>query len=104
MHNLKDGWNTVIGENGIRLSGGEKQRLAIARAIFKDSPIMVFEEATSMLDNHTEHEITEQILSLFKGKTMIIIAHRLSTIRSADTISVLKEGQIIEKGSHQQLM
>ncbi|WP_339244959.1 ABC transporter ATP-binding protein [Paenibacillus sp. FSL H8-0282] len=104
VHGLKDGWHTVIGENGIRLSGGEKQRLAIARAIFKDAPIMVFDEATSMLDNNTEHEITDQILSLFKGKTIIIIAHRLSTIRGADIISVLKEGQIIERGTHHQLM
>lgn len=104
VNSLKDGWNTIVGENGIRLSGGEKQRLAIARALFRNSPIMVFDEATSMLDNNTEHEITEQILSLFRGKTIIIIAHRLSTIRKADMISVLKEGRIIEKGTHQQLI
>ncbi|WP_238326819.1 ABC transporter ATP-binding protein [Paenibacillus graminis] len=104
VNSFKDGWNTIIGENGIRLSGGEKQRLAIARAIFKDSPIMIFDEATSMLDNNTENEITQQILSLFSGKTIIMIAHRLSTIKHADIISVLKGGKIIEQGTHQQLM
>lgn len=104
IHGLEEGWNTMIGENGIRLSGGEKQRLAIARAIFKNAPIMIFDEATSMLDYNTESEITETILSLFANKTVIMIAHRLSSIKNADMISVLKDGQAIEHGTHQQLI
>ncbi|MBZ9609561.1 ATP-binding cassette domain-containing protein [Clostridium estertheticum] len=104
VDNLPQGWNTVIGENGIRLSGGEKQRLAIARAVFRNAPILIFDEATSMLDNETENTIMQQILSLFKDKTIILIAHRLSTVKNADITSVLKGGHIIEEGTHQQLI
>ncbi|MCS4437048.1 ATP-binding cassette domain-containing protein [Clostridium botulinum] len=90
--------------NGIRLSGGEKQRLSIARAIFKNAPILIFDEATSMLDNETENNIIQQVLLLFKNKTIVLIAHRLSTVKNADVISVLKEGRIIEEGTHEILM
>ncbi len=104
VSNLPNGWNTIIGENGIRLSGGEKQRLSIARAIFKNAPILIFDEATSMLDNETENNIIQQVLLLFKNKTIVLIAHRLSTVKNADVISVLKEGRIIEEGTHEILM
>lgn len=101
---LENGWHSRIGENGIRLSGGEKQRLAIARAIYKNAEIIFFDEATSMLDNETENEIIHQILSIFKEKTVIMIAHRLTTVKSADSISVLNQGTIVEEGTHDELL
>jgi len=93
-----------VGEQGARLSGGEKQRLGIARAIFKDAPILVLDEATSALDTFSEREVQKGLESLIKGRTVFVIAHRLSTIKTADRIVVLKAGQIIEQGSHDELM
>lgn len=104
VQSLEDGWETNIGENGICLSGGEKQRMAIARAIYKNSEIIIFDEATSMLDNETENEIVQQVLTLFKNNTLIMIAHRLTTIRNADKIFVLNHGKIIEEGTHEMLL
>ena len=101
---LEHGWDSNIGENGIRLSGGEKQRLAIARAIYRRSEIIIFDEATSMLDNETENDIVQHILNIFKNSTVIMIAHRLTTIRNANTIFVLGHGKIIEQGTHKSLL
>lgn len=101
---LEYGWDSNIGENGIRLSGGEKQRLAIARAIYRRSEIIIFDEATSMLDNETENDIVQHILNIFEESTVIMIAHRLTTIRNADTIFVLGHGKIIEQGTHMSLL
>ena len=101
---LKDGYNTVIGENGVRLSGGEKQRLSIARAILKKSPIILLDEATSSLDAETEDKIQQAINFLTKGRTTIVIAHRLSTILNSDLIYVIDKGKIIGEGKHEDLL
>jgi len=94
------GYETLVGERGLRLSGGEKQRVAIARALLKDPPIMVYDEATSSLDTHTEKQFMEAINFASQGRTNLVIAHRLSTIMDSDQILVLKEGQIVERGDH----
>ena len=101
---LPQQYETNIGDNGIKLSGGEQQRLAIARAIYKDAPILILDEATSHLDSNSEKLVQEALQNLMKDKTAIIIAHRLSTVQFVDEIVVLKDGQIIEQGTHQQLM
>lgn len=101
---LRNKFNTKIGERGVRLSGGEKQRLAIARAILKDAPILVMDEATSALDSENEKKIQDAMWDLVKGRTAIVIAHRLSTVKRADKIVVLEGGKIIEQGSHKELM
>jgi ATP-binding cassette subfamily B protein len=101
---LPDGYNTIIGEKGIKLSGGQRQRLSIARAILKNSPIMIFDEATSSVDTETEKAIQHNIDHLTTGKTAIIIAHRLSTIRKAHRILLISNGKIIEEGTHDSLV
>lgn len=98
------GYDTIVGERGLRLSGGEKQRVAIARALLKAPPIMVCDEATSALDTHTENEIMAAMNSAAAGRTYMVIAHRLSTIADADIIAVLDAGVIAEVGSHQELL
>ena len=100
IQKLPDGYNTVIGENGVRLSGGQKQRLSIARAILKESPIILLDEATSSLDADSEEIVQNAINNLTKNKTTLVIAHRLSTIHNADKIFVLKNGEIIDSGNH----
>lgn len=101
---LPEGYETCLGENGIKLSGGEKQRISIARAILKNSPIVILDEVTSYSDIENESRIQEALRNLLKGKTAIIIAHRLYTIKNADKIVVLEEGKIIEQGTHNYLM
>ena len=101
---LPDGFNTQIGERGIRLSGGQKQRLSIARVFLKNPSILILDEATSSLDNTTEALIQEALNTLKKGRTTIVVAHRISTIRNADEILVVSNGKIIESGDHEQLM
>jgi len=97
-------YNTVIGERGFKLSGGERQRLAIARAVFKNPPILIFDEATSQLDSKSEKLVQEAIDRLMEGRTVFVIAHRLSTIKHADTIVVMENGKIIDMGAHDELL
>ena len=101
---LPEGYNTLIGEGGASLSGGEKQRISIARAMLKDADIIIFDEATANVDPENEDKLKEAIESLTKNKTVIMIAHRLKTIRNADQIIVLKDGEIVERGSHEELI
>ncbi|MFI1393857.1 ABC transporter ATP-binding protein [Streptomyces sp. NPDC020681] len=101
---LPDGYDTLVGERGYRFSGGEKQRLAIARTILRDPPVLILDEATSALDTRTEHAVQQAIDALSAGRTTITIAHRLSTVRDADEIVVLDSGRIAERGSHDQLL
>ena len=104
IQNLDNKYETIVGENGIKLSGGEKQRIAIARALIKNSPILLLDEATSSLDNITELEVQKAINNLMINKTSLIVAHRLTTIENSDLIYVLDNGSIVEKGEHQELL
>ncbi|RST23915.1 ABC transporter ATP-binding protein [Streptomyces sp. WAC04770] len=101
---LPDGYDTLVGERGYRFSGGEKQRLAIARTILRDPPVLILDEATSALDTRTEHAVQEAIDALSEGRTTLTIAHRLSTVRDADQIVVLDDGRIAERGTHEELL
>jgi ATP-binding cassette subfamily B protein len=101
---LPDGYDTKMGTEGVKFSGGERQRLCIARAILKDAPIVVFDEATSFTDGENEHKIQLALNKLLEGKTTIMVAHRLHTIMDAAKICVFKEGKIVEEGTHQTLL
>jgi len=101
---LPDGYDTLVGERGVKLSGGERQRVAIARAMLKDAPILILDEATSSLDSISESYIQDAFNELMKGKTTIVIAHRLSTVQKMDRIVVLDNGQIVEEGTHKELL
>ena len=101
---LPQGFDTVIGESGARLSGGQQQRISIARALLKDAPILILDEATSSLDTESEREVQRALENLMQNRTTIVIAHRLSTIKNADRIIVLKDGQLVEEGTHDQLL
>ena len=104
INSLENGWDTEIGERGVRLSGGQKQRLSIARLFLKNPPILILDEATSALDNTTEMLIQQSLQELAKGRTCLVVAHRLSTIKNADEIAVISRGKIIEMGNHEDLM
>jgi subfamily B ATP-binding cassette protein MsbA len=104
IQRLPQGYHTIIGEQGVKLSGGERQRLSIARAVLKNAPILILDEATSSLDSDSEAEVQKALEQLMKGRTVFVIAHRLSTIRNAHRIVVLSEGQIVEEGTHEELM
>jgi ATP-binding cassette, subfamily B, bacterial len=104
LASLEDGYDTVVGERGYRFSGGEKQRLAIARAILRDPPVLVLDEATSALDVETERAVQDALDGLSEGRTTLVIAHRLSTVRDADLILVLDHGRIVERGTHTELV
>jgi len=104
IEDLPDGWSTLVGEGGHRLSGGQRQRLAIARAVLKDAPVLILDEATSAVDNETEAALQLSISKVSIDRTAIIIAHRLSTVRQADRILVLDKGDVIEDGTHEELV
>lgn len=104
IQTLSSGYATFVGERGVKLSGGQRQRIAIARALLADRPIVIFDEASSALDNHTEYLLQEQLLAAFEGKTVLIIAHRLSTVKPLDRIVVLEEGRVVEDDPHDVLV
>ncbi len=104
VEKLPEGYDTMVGENGVLLSGGQRQRLAIARALLKNAPILILDEATSALDTESERHIQAALETLMKNRTTLVIAHRLSTIENADTIMVMHEGKIIEQGTHDELL
>ena len=101
---LEDGYDTYVGERGVRLSGGQKQRISIARVFLKNPPILILDEATSALDNESEHLVQQSLEKLMKGRTTFTIAHRLTTIRNADKILVLTDEGIVEQGTHRSLL
>ena len=101
---LPNGFDTKIGEGGYKLSGGQRQRLSIARAVLKDAPILILDEATSSVDNETEAALQRSLAQISDGRTTLIIAHRLSTIRNADNIFVLENSEVIESGTHEDLV
>ncbi|RPI66702.1 MAG: ATP-binding cassette domain-containing protein, partial [Ignavibacteriae bacterium] len=104
IERFPEGMQSTVGERGIKLSGGQRQRIAIARALLKNPPILILDEATSSLDAESEHLIQEALERLMEGRTTVIIAHRLSTVRRCDRIIVFDKGQIIESGTHTELM
>ena len=101
---LENGYDTIIGDRGNKLSGGQKQRVSIARAVLSEAPIMILDEATSALDTESEKLVQDALENLMQNRTSLIIAHRLSTIRHADLILVLKNGEVVERGNHSELI
>jgi subfamily B ATP-binding cassette protein MsbA len=104
VQQFPDGYDTIVGERGVKLSGGQRQRVAIARAILSDPRVLLLDEATSSLDSESEQQIKEGLRALRSGRTTFVIAHRLSTIQSSDQILVLEHGEIVERGTHQELL
>lgn len=101
---LPDGYKSMVGERGVKLSGGEKQRIALARVFLEDPPILVLDEATSALDSKTEHQLQQALEEVMKNRTTIVIAHRLSTVMAADNILVMDKGKIVDQGTHEELI
>ncbi|MEJ1958839.1 MAG: ATP-binding cassette domain-containing protein [Nitrosomonadales bacterium] len=104
IREMPQGLNTLVGERGVKLSGGQRQRIAIARAILKNAPILILDEATSALDSESERHVQAALETLMQGRTSLVIAHRLSTIEKADRIVVLQKGEIVEIGTHRELL
>ena len=104
ISNMPHGYDTNIGDRGIKMSGGQRQRISIARAVLKNPPVMILDEATSALDTESERLVQEALLNLMKNRTSVVIAHRLSTIQHADEIVVLDKAEIVERGTHQELL
>ena len=104
ISNLPEGYDTRVGGRGVKLSGGQRQRIAIARAMIKDAPILLLDEATSALDTETERHVQKALSQLKKGRTTVVIAHRLSTIVDADVLFIIENGQIVETGTHAELI
>ena len=104
IESLPDGYNTMLSDDGVNISKGQRQLITIARAMLSDAPMLILDEATSNVDSRTEIKIQEAMNELMKGRTSFVIAHRLSTVRNADTILVVKDGRISEEGSHEDLM
>jgi subfamily B ATP-binding cassette protein MsbA len=104
IEQMPEGYDTIIGERGVTLSGGQRQRISIARAVIRDTPILLLDEASNGLDAASEKLVFEALRRLMRGKTSIVIAHRLQTVQSADVIFVVNEGEIVERGNHAELM
>jgi subfamily B ATP-binding cassette protein MsbA len=104
IEQLSEGLDTRLGETGTLLSGGQRQRLAIARALLKDAPVLILDEATSALDSESERVIQDALKEVMKNRTTLVIAHRLSTIENADQVIVLREGRVVEQGTHEELL
>ena len=104
IESLPDGYQTVLSDDGVNISKGQKQLLTIARAMLSDAPVLILDEATSNVDSRTEHLIQEALYELMKGRTCFVIAHRLSTIQNADRILVVRDGRITEQGTHEELL